>query len=124
MAMTLSEYVREWNGANRKISYTVIESAAGRPNSVEIRYSATKYRKRLTLEEWEKLCPLVEQVSRGTVYAATGFALFERGILELKVASLNYNYRDANVISALHWIGKELFPEESAEFMAEVPGLS
>ncbi len=112
MKMVLTEFIREWNMAHKKVVFTRINSALGRANSIEIRISASTFKKSLTLKAWESLNDAVEERSHGTMMVATAFRHFERGIVEIKVASSNYNYKEEYIVSVLHWIGTELFPSD------------
>ena len=109
MKMVLTDFIRGWNATHKKVVFTRIDSAIGCVNSIEIRFSANAFKKFLTREGWDKLSSAVEERSHGTMMVSTAFRHFVRGIVEIKVASSNYNFKEEYAVSVLNWIGTELF---------------
>lgn len=113
MRQNLSDFIAEWNKAHKRFTFSLQESpAVNRPTSVEVRYPAARYPDFFSSEIWEKFCDLVERRSRGTMYVATSERLFARGIVEIKIASQNHNFREHLVIDVLKWIGEKVFPKD------------
>lgn len=83
-----------------------------RPVGVEIRYPAVEYQNFYSAREWDKLNYFVEARSHDTMYVVTDEHLFERGIIEIKIASANHNYQERCVVGTLRWICEEFFPNE------------
>lgn len=108
---TVKDFVIEWNQTHKRFVYALFYGhGAIRPTSVEVRYSAAKYRNFLyKADTWKTLTETVERISRGTMFAVTDEWLFERGVLEFKIASYNHNYQDKHVISVLKWLGEDFF---------------
>ena len=46
------------------------------------------------------------------MYVVTDEYLFERGIIDIKIASSNHNYQERFVVGVLRWIAEEFFPNE------------
>lgn len=112
MKQTLSDFICEWNQTHRRFIFSAAEAPmCDRPISVDIRYSAAKYQDFYSAKQWNSLTDLVEVKSHGTMYVTTDERLFERGIIEIKVASSNHNYEERLVIGVLRWIGEEFFPQ-------------
>lgn len=113
MKQVLNDFILEWNQTHQHFTFSAQTAPmVNRPTSVEIRYPAVKYQKFLSDETWEKLCDLVEARSRNTMYVATNKHLFERGIIDVKIASQNHNFKENLIIAVLRWIGEEFFPQE------------
>lgn len=114
MKQTLNDFILEWNKPHIRFVFSAQgTSATGRPTEVEIRYSAAKYQNFFSTDKWNKLKDVVEAKSHGTMYVVTSEYLFERGIVEIKVASSNHNYQERLVVGVLRWIGEEFFSNES-----------
>ena len=112
MKRSLAEYVADWNSHERRhrIIFAVNEPpGTGRPTSIEIRYSAVRYQRYLSIEQWDRLVAVVEGKSHGTMYVASSEKLFRRGIVDVKIASCNHNYQEYHVIGVLRWIAEEFF---------------
>lgn len=111
--MTLMEFVKEWNANHRRFIFAINDSSmVNRPTSVEIRYSAAKYQNFYSTDNWHRLIDLVDAKSRGTMYIVTDEYLFERGIIEAKLASCNHNYQERLIVGTLRWIGEEFFQSD------------
>ena len=112
MKQTLDDFILDWNKShNRFIFSTQKAPITGRPTEVEIRYSAAKYQDFFSTDKWNELKDTVEAKSHGTMYVVTDEHLFERGIVEIKVASSNHNYEEQLVVGVLMWIGGDFFSE-------------
>lgn len=110
--MTLNKFVEEWNAAHKKLIFSVYDSSGvNRPTSVEIRYTAVSFRSLYSTENWYRLIDMVDAKSHGTMVVVTSEELFERGIIEIKIASCNHNYSDRFAVGTLCWIGEEFFEE-------------
>ena len=111
MWQTLSEFVADWNNKHKHFGYAFFYgSGVKRPTGIEVRYSATKYRSFLRkAETWVKLVTTVEAMSKGTMFVVTDEWLFQRGVLEIKIASYSINYQDQCVINVLKWLGEDFF---------------
>ncbi|MBR3180704.1 hypothetical protein IKF63_01340 [Candidatus Saccharibacteria bacterium] len=110
MRQTLDNFVLTSNKARNHFIFSVQEApATGRPTTVEIRYSAAKYQDFFSTDKWVLLRDVVEAKSHGTMYVATDEYLFERGIIEIKIASMNHNYQERLVVGVLRWISEEFF---------------
>ncbi len=112
MEQTLADFVLEWNKVNKRFTFVVEMSVLNRPTSVEVRYPAAKYQEFYSTDIWCRLNDMVEEKSHGTMYVVTNEHLFERGIIEIKIASQNHNYQSRLVIGVLTWLGKEFFPNK------------
>ncbi len=113
MKQVLDDFIFSWNKAHKRFIFSAQEAPViGRPTGVEIRYSAAKYQNFFSTDKWNKLKDVVEAKSHGTMYVVTDEYLFERGIIEIKVASSNHNYQERLVVGVLRWICEEFFPNE------------
>lgn len=116
MKQTLTDFIHSWNQSHKQLIFSVAEAPIIiRPTSIDIRYSAAKYRDFLSAIEWSRLKKLVEAKSHGIMYVVTDDNLFERGIIEIKVASSNHNFQERLVVGVLRWIGEEFFPQRDNE---------
>lgn len=114
MKQTLEDFILEWNRSHDRFFFSIQENpSTGRPNGVEIRYSAAKYQNFVSNNNWNKLKDTIEAKSHGTMFVVSDEYLFERGIIEIKVASANHNYQEYLIIGALRWVGEEFFPGNS-----------
>ena len=112
MKQTLGDFILDWNKSHNRFAFSAQDiPVTGCPTGVEIRYSAAKYQDFFSTEKWNKLKNAVEMRSHGTMYVVTDEHLFERGIVEIKIASSNHNYQERLVVGVLRWIGEEFFPE-------------
>ncbi|MBP5647750.1 hypothetical protein J6X04_00435 [Candidatus Saccharibacteria bacterium] len=112
MNQTLNGFVHDWNKTHKYLNFSLNEApVTDRPINVEIRYPAVKYKDVFSTETWYQLNDIVDAKSHGTMFIVTDEHLFEKGIIEAKIASLNHNYEDQRIASALTWIGEELFSE-------------
>ena len=108
--MKLEDFIAKWNETHKRFEFSLIQAPLStRPTSVEVRYPAAKYQKFYSTDKWNELRLMVDALSHGTMVATTNEELFEKGILELKIASQNHNYQDRLAIATLSWIGEELF---------------
>ena len=108
--MRLKDFIARWNEGHKSIEFSLFQAPfAERPTSIEVRYSAAKYQKFYSIDRWNELKQMVDALSHGTLFVVTGEELFEKGILELKIASKNHNYQERLIIATLLWIGEELF---------------
>ncbi len=113
MTQALKDFILDWNKSHNRFVFSIQEiPATGRPTEVEIRYSAAKYQDFFSTDKWIKLKDVVEAKSHGTMYVVTDERLFERGIIEIKVASSNHNYQERFIVGVLRWIGEEFFHNE------------
>ena len=114
--MGLMEFVEAWNHSHKRFIFSVYDnSGVNRPTSVEIRYCAVKYRNVYSTDNWYRLNDVVDAMSHGTMFIVTDEYLFERGIIGVKIASCNHNYREGFVIGVLTWIGEKFFEEEKLQ---------
>lgn len=114
MNQTLKDFIVDWNEShNRFILSAQVDPARCRPVEVSIRYSAARYQDFYSTNKWNELRCLVEAKSHGTMYVVTDEYLFERGIIDIKVASSNHNYEEQLVVGVLMWIGEKFFPSNS-----------
>ena len=105
MRQTLSDFILDWNKSHKSFTFSAPEApGTGRPTEVKIRYSATKYQNFFSTEKWNKLKDVVEAKSHGTMYVVPDEHLFERGIIDIKVASANHNYQERYIVGVLRWI--------------------
>ncbi len=112
MKQTLKGFVLEWGEAHPRFVFALREDAAtGIPLGVEIRYPAAKYHDFLSVTNWEKMRDVVEAKTHGNMYVVTDAHLFERGIIEAKLAAMNHNFQERMVVGALRWLGEEFFPQ-------------
>lgn len=113
MEQILDSFILDWNKNHNRFIFSAQEApVTGRPVGIEIRYPAIKYQKFFSTREWDKLNYFVEARSHGTMYVVTDERLFERGIIEIKIASLNHTYQEGFVVGTLKWIYEEFFPNE------------
>lgn len=111
--MNLNDFINDWNEKHKRFTFSAHEiPVQGRPDSVEVRYSAARYQYFLSKQAWQRLKDCITTKSHGTMYVSTNEELFERGILEIKIASSNHNYQERFVIGTLVWIAEEFFPKE------------
>jgi len=110
MKQTLKDFVLEWNELHDRFVFSFQEApGTSRPTEVGIRYSAAKYQDFFSTDKWNRLKDIVEAKSHGTMYVFTDEYLFERGIIDIKIASSNHNYQERLVTGVLRWIGEEFF---------------
>ena len=113
MKQSLKDFISDWNKSHNRFTFSANnEIITGRPTSVAIRYSAAKYQSFFSTDKWNKLKDVVEAKSHGTMYVVTDERLFERGIIEIKIASSNHNYQERLVVGVLRWIGEGFFPKD------------
>lgn len=118
--MTLSEYVKAWNENHNRFIFSLNDSSGMNcPTSVEIRYPTVKYKYLYSTDNWHRLNDMVDAKSHGTMFIVSTEYLFERGIIEAKIASCNHNYSEGFVIGVLTWIGEKFFEEEKLQ----IPGV-
>lgn len=114
--LTLEDYVNQFNRRyeRNRICVTLphYQPTFARPTSIEVRYCASWYQHRLTTQEWVELNDLLEAKSYGTLYVATDNRLFGRGIIEIKIATMNRNYSEEKVVNALRWVCEEFLMRE------------
>ena len=110
MKQTLKDFILDWNKSHNRFSFWSQEIPdMDRPAEVGVRYSAARYQDFYSTDEWNRLRDIIDAKSRGTMYVVSDEYLFERGIIDIKVASLNHNYQERHVIGVLRWIGEEFF---------------
>ena len=110
MKQSLREFVSDWNKSHNHFIFSVQEAPIAQlPISIEIRYTTAKYREILSATNWQKLRGAVEIRSHGTMHIVTDEHLFEHGIIEIKIGSMNHNYQEHIVVGVLRWIGEEFF---------------
>lgn len=112
MYETAKEFVSGWNNHHKheKIIFYVDGSERHQITDLKVRFAATKYRRHYEDGFWDRLTAMVEQCSHGTIFVASNKTLFNNGILEMKVASANNNYKEEYFQATLCWLGEELFP--------------
>lgn len=116
MKQALKDFILDWNKSHNRFVFSAQEApVTGRPIEVEIRYSAAKYQDFFSTNKWKKLKDVVEEKSHGTMYVVTDEYLFERGIVEIKIASSNHNYQERLVVGVLRWICEKFFPNEDKD---------
>lgn len=105
----LKDFILEWNYTHRSVIFSLQEAPIIRkPTEVGIRYSTAKYPD-LSTKKWNSLVDLVDAKSHGTMCVVTNEYLFERGIINIGIASANHNYQERLVIGVLRWIGEKFF---------------
>ena len=110
MKQTLKDFILDWNKSHNRFSFWSQEiPGMDRPAEVGVRYSAAMYQDFYSTDEWNRLRDIIDAKSRGTMYVVSDEYLFERGIVDIKVASSNHNYQERHVIGVLRWIGEEFF---------------
>ena len=113
MKQGLDDFIHNWNRLHNGFIFSAQEAPiTGRPTEIEIRYSAAKYQDFFSTDKWNTLRDVVEAKSHGTMYVVTDEYLFERGIIEIKVASSNHNYQERFIVGVLRWICEKFFPNE------------
>ena len=117
MKQSLKGFVADWNWAQSSdtdIAFSLREvPTIDHPCGISVRFKAIRYADFCSAERWEKLDKTVEAKSHGTMFVSTNQRLFEKGIIEIEVASLNHNYQERYAISVLRWIGEKLFPQDA-----------
>ena len=112
MRQSLKDFICEWNRAHWSLFFAVQEApVVERPVSVEIRYETTSYQNFCANKQWNSLKSLVETISNGLMFVASSEEFFKRGIVEIKIASADYGYREELIVEVLRWIGEESFPK-------------
>lgn len=111
MKQTLDAFIQDWNESHFLTFSVNLVPATNRPANIGVRYSAAKYQEMLCHRTWNQLVDVVESKSHGTMYVVTDERLFERGIVEIVVASSNHNFQERFVTGVLRWIGEEFFPQ-------------
>lgn len=111
MYQSLKDFMIEWNQQHKYFTYAFFYGpGVNRPASVDVRYSAAKYRDFLYGEgTWETMKIQIEAKSHGTMFVITDEWLLQRGVLEIKIASYNHNYKDTYIIDTLRWLGENFF---------------
>ena len=83
----------------------------GRIPSLEIRFDSLKDLP-VRLPGWRvQLQNAIDEQSQGLVMVTSEIGLFERGVLDLAIATQTYGYRDALVIDAIKWLLEEMGAE-------------
>lgn len=110
MKQTLEKFVFDWNKAHNRFTFSTNNTpVTKRPTDIKIRCSAAKYQDIFSTDTWNKLKDVVEAKSHGTMYVVTDEKLFERGIIDIEIASSNHNYQERLIIGTIRWIGEEFF---------------
>ena len=110
MQQALGNFILEWNQSHRRLTFSAnYEPVVGRPISISIRFSATRYRRYLSAEQWDRLLKVVEAKSHRNMYVVSSEKLFMRGIIEILIAPANYNYQERVVVGVLRWINDDFF---------------
>lgn len=108
MRQSLSNFVLDWNKSYEKFKFSYDETpVTKRPTRVEVRFSANEYENTYSHNAFSKLQDLVIKNSHDTMYIVTDRNLLRRGIIEIKIASEDTDYREAYVVDALESLGKE-----------------
>ena len=107
---TLQEFVFNWNKSHKRLNFLVnYIPVIDRPTSIEIRFSTVQYRKFLTTDMWEDFKEHVRYCSHNNMYVVTNQDLYEKGVINIAVASSNHNYRECFVVSVLKWMTEQFF---------------
>ncbi len=110
MGQRLGDFVFSWNRSHNYFVFSIHKASfMERPIGVEIRYSAARYQSLLSTDKWNNLKDVIEAKSHGTMYVVTDEYLFERGIIEIKIASSNHNYQERFIVGVLRWICEDFF---------------
>lgn len=108
---TLQDFAIAWNAKHKKLNFGVVwPLGIDQPTSIEIRFSAMKNSEFFSLANWARFIDVVEHDSRGLVVVTTGYSLFRKGIIELKIASKNVNYDERIVLRMLRRMIEGFFP--------------
>lgn len=118
--MTLKEFVEAWNESHKRFIFSVYDnSGVNRSTSVEIRYPAVRYKNFYSTDNWNRLNDMVDALSQRTMFIVSNEYLYERGVIEAKIASCNHNYEEQRIAGTLLWIGEKHFNEEKIQ----IPGV-
>lgn len=74
--------------------------------NIEVRFSPVGYRWYNLAEKWETLKYNVQALSHKTLFVATTPEMLCGGVLELKVASRNHNFREDRIAKTLKWLSE------------------
>ncbi len=114
LQQSLNDFVTSWNRNHLNVKFALVTMPViERPVSVEVRFAADRYVKFISEEEYEKLKVKVAVTSKGTMFVATDYFLFARGIIEIKIASISDAYSINIVANTLKWVGDRFFPKTS-----------
>ena len=109
MRQSLSDFVLGWNKLYGNFTFSYDETpVTKRPTRVEIRFSSYDYDFPCSYNAFTRLHSLVQDKSHDTMYITTDKNLLKKGIMEIKIASDNPEYREEYVVGALKGIGNEL----------------
>lgn len=112
MRQHLNDFITEWNKSHKHLIFFIQTDESKRPLTLEIRFSATRYQDLLQRRDsWYRLCALLEAKSRHTIYVITSDFLFQRGIIEAKIASRNHNFKEGLILSSIRFLAEEFFPQ-------------
>lgn len=79
--------------------------------SIEVRFSPASYRWYSLAKTWESLVYNTQTRSHRTLFVATTPEMLCGGILELKVASRNHNFREDFIAKTIAWLSEYFFPK-------------
>lgn len=114
-ARDLETYVENLNAQATHIADPVFylhrDTETGVLLSIEVRFSPASYRWYNLAETWESLTYNAQTRSHKTLFVATTPEMLSGGILELKVASRNHNFREDFIAKTLEWLSGYFFPK-------------
>ena len=112
MMQTLEDFIEEWDTTHSDFKF-VLDGVPEIRLNVEIRCSRERYRKFLTVENWNRLSYMIEAQTHGNMYLMDcGLDYFEHGCMYAVINSANDNYEERLIIGALRWLGEKFIPQD------------
>ena len=108
MIVTVKDFVVDWNKTHHKVKFSAYKATGSeRPVSVEVRYPELS-RDDLKNKDWNKMIVLVEENSEETMVVTTNEKSYEKGIIQLLIASRRTNFDERRIVWTLTWLGNYL----------------
>ena len=123
--VSLADFTEGWNSNHDSVK--IMELSIGdirsiicmddnlpelRPVGVSVRFDPIKHRKYYSYGGWAELEKKIEKESKGLLFITSSQNLFEKGVIELAIASAHPKYNEIFLISALKWLGEVIISGE------------
>lgn len=108
MKIKVHEFVSQWNREHCDVKFSLPKMVGTTcPNSVEVRYPEI-FRSDLNSKDWNYMIAEIEKRSEETLVVTTNEKSFEKGIIQLLIASRHSNFDERRVAWTLEWLGEWL----------------
>ena len=107
--LSLPQFLRNCNDKRSTFEITPRWSNSHlRPNAIEVRFDAPRYRRYYSARRWWTLNDGLAQLSQGVLQITTSEELYLNGIIDIAVATRSPAYREYTLIRALQWLVKQI----------------